>query len=152
VSECVCARVCACVCVCVRARAPLPLTPNRQIPPPPPPPPPPTISLQPDGPKTFTATLGVMNATGEERNFTLYLPCRGTLINASIGVAAGETVRPMSPPEGKPVVVYGTSILHGAAAGRAGRNAHPGLALLLRVVCVNGSIAHSRVTASLLHA
>lgn len=61
-----------------------------------------------------------MNPAGGERNFTLYLPSRGTMHAAAVGVAPGETVRALAPPEGKPIVVYGTSILHGAAAGRAG--------------------------------
>ena len=73
------------------------------------------------GPKVFTATLGVM--TAEQRNFTLYLPSRGVLHKVELGVAPGQTLAPLhppAPPEQKQVVVYGTSILHGAAAGRAG--------------------------------
>jgi hypothetical protein len=75
------------------------------------------------GPKVFTATLGVMAATTTARNITLYLPSRGSLSKVEVGVAPGErvaAVEPPPPPNQKNVVVYGTSILHGAAAGRAG--------------------------------
>jgi hypothetical protein len=73
----------------------------------------------------FTATLGVMAATTVPRNVTLYLPSRGALSKVEVGVAPGERVAALSPPHPAPeqqknVVVYGTSILHGAAAGRAG--------------------------------
>jgi hypothetical protein len=71
---------------------------------------------------TFTSTLGVMSAAGK-RNVTLYLPSRGILQKVELGVAPGESIAPMEPapsPSEKQVVVYGTSILHGAAAGRAG--------------------------------
>ena len=73
------------------------------------------------GTKVFTSTLGVMAAG--DRNLTLYLPSRGALLKVEVGVAPGELLQPMEPPpppEQKNVVIYGTSILHGAAAGRAG--------------------------------
>ena len=77
---------------------------------------------------TFTATLGVMAQAEIPRNFTLYLPSRGNLHSVSVGVAPGSMApKALAPPAPaaaaggeKPVVVYGTSILHGAAAGRAG--------------------------------
>lgn len=74
------------------------------------------------GPKVFTATLGVMAATTSARNITLYLPSRGSLSKVEIGVTPGEHVAAVEPPPSNQsnVVVYGTSILHGAAAGRAG--------------------------------
>ena len=70
----------------------------------------------------FTATLGVMATTTTARNITLYLPSRGSLSKVEVGVAPGESVAATEPPQPnqKLVVVYGTSILHGAAAGRAG--------------------------------
>jgi hypothetical protein len=70
---------------------------------------------------TLTATLGVM-APGVERNITVYLPSRGTVQSVAIGVAPGETIVafPSDTTHTKPVTIYGTSILHGAAAGRAG--------------------------------
>lgn len=70
--------------------------------------------------KNFTATLGVM-ASGRVRNVTLYLPSRGTVASVAVGVAPTDTVTPL-PMDAtpKPVTVYGTSILHGAAAGRPG--------------------------------
>ena len=72
---------------------------------------------------SFTATLGTMAATATPRNFTVYLPSRGAVKSVEIGVAPGGTLTPIAATpdaEEKPVVVYGTSILHGAAATHAG--------------------------------
>ena len=41
--------------------------------------------------KTFTASLGAM-AAGVQRNLTLYLPSRGALLSAEVGVAAQPLV------------------------------------------------------------
>ena len=76
-----------------------------------------------NGSVTFTATLGVMEATSIPRNFTLYLPSRGSTLAVEVGVAPDESPPVgLKPPETatKPVVVYGTSILHAAGSGRAG--------------------------------
>eukprot|EP00041_Stephanoeca_diplocostata_P023196 m.565100 g.565100 ORF g.565100 m.565100 type:complete len:818 (+) comp22240_c0_seq1:34-2487(+) len=72
--------------------------------------------------KKFQASLGPMAKTSPPtlRNVTLYLPCRGQLEYAAVGVAAGETITALPRPSQRPVVVYGTSILHGAAVSRAG--------------------------------
>lgn len=70
--------------------------------------------------KNFSMVVGPMAAAGE-RNFTLYLPARGVLASVEVGVPAGESAPvALEPRSERPVVVYGTSILHGAAAGRAG--------------------------------
>eukprot|EP00041_Stephanoeca_diplocostata_P023197 m.565190 g.565190 ORF g.565190 m.565190 type:complete len:82 (+) comp22240_c0_seq9:687-932(+) len=44
--------------------------------------------------KKFQASLGPMAKTSPPtlRNVTLYLPCRGQLEYAAVGVAAGETI------------------------------------------------------------
>ena len=75
-----------------------------------------------NGTTTFTATLGVMNPTDTPRMIMLYLPSRGTTHSVQVGVAPGEMApTPLSPPsKRKPVVIYGTSILHSAGSGRAG--------------------------------
>ncbi len=67
------------------------------------------------------------------RNITLYLPSRGLLHSVEIGVPPGQPPLVSLPPtmassstavedgdNNKPIVVYGTSILHGAATARAG--------------------------------
>jgi hypothetical protein len=78
--------------------------------------------LQPGASKVFTAVLGTMEPG--LRNFTVYLPSRGTLEKVDIGVDPAHKVAPIGPQvstqKQKSVVVYGTSILHGAASGRAG--------------------------------
>lgn len=55
-----------------------------------------------------------------ERDYLLYLPLRNNLTHLEVGVPAGDTLKPLPPPAGKPLVVYGTSIVHGAYASRAG--------------------------------
>jgi len=55
-----------------------------------------------------------------ERDYLLYLPLRNNLVHLEIGVPAGAIIKPLSAPAGKPLVVYGTSIVHGAYASRAG--------------------------------
>ena len=55
-----------------------------------------------------------------ERDYLLYLPLRNNLVQLEIGVPAGETIIPLPPPSGRPLVVYGTSIVQGAYASRPG--------------------------------
>ena len=56
---------------------------------------------------TFTSTLGVMASTAVPRNFTLYLPSRGTTLNVAVGVAPGELLTPLpsSPSHSKPLAL-----------------------------------------------
>jgi hypothetical protein len=50
----------------------------------------------------------------------LYLPLYNSPESLEIGVEAGATVEPLPKRQEKPIVVYGTSIMHGASAARCG--------------------------------
>ena len=54
------------------------------------------------------------------RAYTLYLPLFNGVDSVEIGVARDALFRPLSPRRERPVVVYGTSIVHGAGASRPG--------------------------------
>ncbi|MBK7931189.1 MAG: SGNH/GDSL hydrolase family protein [Bryobacterales bacterium] len=56
------------------------------------------------------------------REYMLYLPLRNGVASLEIGVPKGSAIRkgPARPAAAKPIVFYGTSITHGAAASRAG--------------------------------
>jgi hypothetical protein len=54
------------------------------------------------------------------RQVRVYLPARSQLDTVEIGVLSGATIAPVPPVNLKPVVWYGTSIVHGAAALHAG--------------------------------
>ncbi len=54
------------------------------------------------------------------RRYTLYLPLYNSPESLEIGVEAGATVEPLPKRQEKPIVVYGTSIMHGASAARCG--------------------------------
>jgi hypothetical protein len=53
------------------------------------------------------------------RLYTVYLPLYNGVETLEIGVPASASFRPV-PPRGKPLVFYGTSIMHGACASRPG--------------------------------
>ena len=57
---------------------------------------------------------------GIERDYLLYLPLRNKLAHVEIGVPADAEWTPLAPRSLKPLVVYGTSIVHGAYASRPG--------------------------------
>ena len=59
-------------------------------------------------------------AEGTPRRFTLYLPLYNGLERLEIGVPTGTHFTPESPRREKPLVFYGTSIMHGACASRPG--------------------------------
>ena len=52
----------------------------------------------------------------------VYLPLRATMLSFRIGVAKGKTIKPhpYCVPDAKPIVHYGTSIVHGGCASRPG--------------------------------
>lgn len=54
------------------------------------------------------------------RLYTLYLPLYNGVETLEIGVPTGTQFRPVAPRAEKPLVMYGTSILHGACASRPG--------------------------------
>lgn len=57
---------------------------------------------------------------GDLRDFRLYLPMRNPVLKLQIGVPDGNAFTPVPPNPAKPLVFYGTSILHGAYASHAG--------------------------------
>lgn len=54
------------------------------------------------------------------RRFRMYLPMRNQLLALWVGVDAGASFRLVPPRRSKPLVYYGTSIIHGAFSTRAG--------------------------------
>ena len=56
----------------------------------------------------------------KRRKFSLYLPLRNPVVSVKIGVPESATFAPVAPRARKPVVFYGTSIVHGAFASRPG--------------------------------
>ncbi len=63
---------------------------------------------------------GLATPPEEGREFVLYLPLYNGVERLELGVPAGATLRAAPPPPRKPIVVYGTSIAHGACASRPG--------------------------------
>jgi len=57
---------------------------------------------------------------GKRRLYTVYLPLYNGTESLEIGVDAGASFQPVAPRAQKPIVFYGTSILHGACASRPG--------------------------------
>jgi hypothetical protein len=54
------------------------------------------------------------------RQFLLYLPLRNPVAKVEIGIERGSSLKPVAPRRERPVVYYGTSIVHGAYASHAG--------------------------------
>jgi len=54
------------------------------------------------------------------REYRAYLPLYNGIESLEIGVAKGSTFSEVSPREQRPIVFYGTSIMHGACASRPG--------------------------------
>ena len=70
---------------------------------------------------TYTYTqLGYTNNHPHGNAYTLYLPLYTELTHLQIGVPGTAEFRFITPPDEKPIVVYGTSITHGACASRPG--------------------------------
>lgn len=57
---------------------------------------------------------------GEPRLYTLYLPLYNGVETLEIGVPTGTGFAPVAPRTEKPILFYGTSIMHGACASRPG--------------------------------
>ncbi|NQT51212.1 SGNH/GDSL hydrolase family protein, partial [bacterium] len=60
------------------------------------------------------------------RSYLLYLPLYNGTNALELGVPAGATLEPLPPRTTKPMVFYGTSIVHGGCASRPGM-AHPAI-------------------------
>ncbi len=52
------------------------------------------------------------------RQYLMYLPLYNGVESLKIGVPAGSTFEPLAPRDEKPILFYGTSIMHGACASR----------------------------------
>eukprot|EP00051_Salpingoeca_urceolata_P000226 m.33204 g.33204 ORF g.33204 m.33204 type:complete len:819 (+) comp10314_c0_seq1:107-2563(+) len=100
-----------------------------------------TVAAQGSRNVSFTMVLGPMTSVTNnfDRNFTVYFPPRGSLASLEIGVASGAstpvTVTPYE--DTNPVVLYGTSIVHGAASQRPGMVWSSQLSRLLRRTVLN---------------
>lgn len=57
---------------------------------------------------------------GQPRLYTAYLPLYNGVDKLEIGVPKGASFKPVAPRTEKPIVFYGTSIMHGACASRPG--------------------------------
>ncbi len=64
------------------------------------------------------ALVGTMPAG--EREYLLYLPLFNAIEKLEVGVPVGSRIEPAPKRDKKPIVIYGTSITHGAGASRAG--------------------------------
>lgn len=72
-----------------------------------------------------------------KRVYTLYLPLYNGVESLEIGVPKGESFAPLTPRTEKPVVFYGTSIMHGACASRPGMSISGILGRRLRRPVIN---------------
>jgi len=75
---------------------------------------------QPTTPPDCEATLNGDRLDGEARAYRVYLPTGVGVSSLAIGVDEGAAFEPMPHDERRPVVVYGTSIVHGATVSRPG--------------------------------
>jgi lysophospholipase L1-like esterase len=84
------------------------------------------------------------------RRYTLYLPLYNGVESLQIGVGRGGSFEPIPPRAEKPLVFYGTSILHGACASRPGM-AFPAILgrRLRRPVCNLGFSGNGRMEAEM---
>lgn len=57
---------------------------------------------------------------GQKREYKLYLPVFSPVLELEIGVPAGAAVETVAPRPEKPIVYYGTSIIHGVGTSRPG--------------------------------
>ncbi|MDQ8194793.1 SGNH/GDSL hydrolase family protein [Coraliomargarita sp. SDUM461004] len=71
------------------------------------------------------------------RRFRLYLPLRNPILKLEIGIDAGSSFEPVAPRTDKPMVYYGSSIVHGAYAARAGLGCPQVLARKLNLPLIN---------------
>ncbi|MEM7457387.1 MAG: SGNH/GDSL hydrolase family protein [Planctomycetota bacterium] len=69
-----------------------------------------------------TRLVGGLRQTGngDPREFMIYLPLYNGVERLQLGVSSAATMEPVPPRTEKPIVFYGTSIMHGACASRPG--------------------------------
>ena len=60
------------------------------------------------------------NLRSGKRQYTIYLPLYNGVDDFEVGVSSGQTFTPIAPRKEKPLLFYGTSIMHGACASRPG--------------------------------
>ncbi len=70
--------------------------------------------------KQHVTTTIVGGLSKAMRTYMMYLPLYNGVNSLKIGVAAQSTFTPLAPRNAKPLVFYGTSIMHGACASRPG--------------------------------
>ena len=75
-------------------------------------------TAQPTNRRVFATIIRGM--TPERRTYQLYLPLYNGIDSLAIGVTRGAAFEPITPRSARPVVFYGTSIMHGACASRPG--------------------------------
>jgi hypothetical protein len=75
-------------------------------------------TAQPTNQRVFTTIIKGM--TPARRTYQINLPLYNGLDSLEIGVTRGAAFEPIAPRKEKPVVFYGTSIMHGACASRPG--------------------------------
>lgn len=74
---------------------------------------------------------------GKPRMYRVYLPLRNILTSAKIGVKKGSSFKPAPQPAEKPLVFYGTSIVHGAWATHSGLSHPSAIGRKLKMPVVN---------------
>ncbi|MDH3242975.1 MAG: SGNH/GDSL hydrolase family protein [Saprospiraceae bacterium] len=72
-----------------------------------------------------------------ERTYRLYLPLYNGVDKLEIGINAGASWTPIAPRQEKPIVFYGTSIMHGACASRPGMSISSILSRRLKKPVIN---------------
>jgi hypothetical protein len=74
---------------------------------------------KPEKPGLITVTL-IEGLEPVRREFTLYLPLTSAVKSVEIGVDKSAAFEPIAPRTEKPIIFYGTSIVHGGCASRPG--------------------------------
>jgi len=77
------------------------------------------IGTVPPANRRVFATI-IRGMTPERRTYMMNLPLFNGIDSLEIGVSRGAAFEPIAPRSDKPVVFYGTSIMHGACASRPG--------------------------------
>jgi lysophospholipase L1-like esterase len=92
-------------------------------------------TAQPTQPRVLTTVIRGMKPG--RRTYMLYLPLYNGTDSLEVGVTRGATFEPVLPRSEKPLVFYGTSIMHGACASRPGMGITAILGRRLNVPTIN---------------